>query len=544
MSETETSKSAAVPSIRTMRDDLREAKKTPSQPPQAFKAPVRPPAPPSPGSIGQRKSFSATPSAPKSPLQPQLPAPVPPEEAAKKRPDKILVILVAIFVVSALAAGGVWVWIFVAPKNMEEPIITQDTEVPKTLSEVIPGSSLLVGYYQVTEEAQRTAAIDFWHTGDPTMREALNGDPRLFLELSSVQQFAYVLLPGDPRLYVVVQNTPELEQMLAERSNVQSLVIGEWQVLHSFSTDLYTKTLAEGTWSDQAQTVQSFGKPLTLYATSELTAELHDQIGMVTGGVDRLAISIDFEDVDSTTVVRFTAESDANPAFAPGPDISEVIAHIPSDATFIRTGAAFSDQAYRVESPAGTELLTSLSKPYAYYERLGNDGVIDAGVVVSLPTELTGSLAVPDSTIEELLPTLHTAAGLGEEPAVQLAFTDTLYADVPVRFVNIDTPTLALDYTILDGFLGLATSREGMFALIDVFQGTLPGGDTTWGTVEELSRDLGASRAFGLLTQPAIKRLLPGGEAQTAIPFGIAFDTSQEAAGLAGVLVVPQAASE
>lgn len=546
MAEADTPKPPSSLSIRTMRDDLREAKRTKEADRKPFEAPVRTPAPPSPGSIGTRKPAPPTPPEPQSPnsLQPRLPPPETTTKHPRAKHDKLLVLLVIVFIVSALAAGGVWAWIFFAPTDNIAPRAIEETEEPKTLAEIVPESSLLTAYYQVSDETRRTALGELWQTGSqPTMRETLSGDPRLLLNLPSVQQFAYVLLPGDPRLYLVVEGTEEVDQMLAERSDIQVLRISQWRILHTFSTDLYAENLTQSTRADQGKAVESFGRPLTMYLADELVLELHGYARVVAGESDELTVSIDFERTeDEMVTVQFRSEPGVGAPFVPGQDISSVLPAVPADATFIRTEAALANQVHRVQAPAGVELILSLSEPYAYYERMGNDGLIDAGVVATIPADLLGSITLPDATIEQLLPILYTTAGFGEASAAQLAFTDTAYADVPVRYVNVDTPAQALDYAVLDAILGLATSREGMFALIDVFQGTQANASTTWGSVEEHTRELGPNRTFGVLTQPAIKRLLPGGESRDSISFGLAFDTSVEPPVFEGALILPKTA--
>lgn len=52
-------------------------------------------------------------------------------------------------------------------------------------------------------------------------------------------------------------------------------------------------------------------------------------------------------------------------------------------------------------------------------------------------------------------------------PATE-GFQDNIYQDIYIRYMNFATPDLSLDYGLVAGNLVLSTSRESMFAIIDV----------------------------------------------------------------------------
>ena len=46
-------------------------------------------------------------------------------------------------------------------------------------------------------------------------------------------------------------------------------------------------------------------------------------------------------------------------------------------------------------------------------------------------------------------------------------FQDNIYKEIPLRYINIPTPDLSVDYAIINKKLIIATSKESMFAIID-----------------------------------------------------------------------------
>lgn len=491
--------------IRTMRDDLAQERQRPSNIP--ISAPTVPPVAPGP-------------------VPPPLPTPVPAVLAAQpvSQSHTALIIMIVIFGILTISAVGVWGWVLLGRKNAPAGITTQQTAA-KSLSDVVPANSILVASYQFTQPSDREAWARLWQsqTAAPSLATALTGDPRFLMSQQAVSQFVYVLLPGDPRYYVVVETTPEIENLLAEDSSVQVLSIGQWRILHSVSTTDYQQQLTAGSYASANKDVTSAGKFLSIYVSKDLIPKATaDQI-----------VSIAIQAGQAATLA-FASEGQSIPTPAVPVDVSAVISHVPADASFIRTGASFSSEASRVSHLATAQLLRDLSGSYAYYERGQGGASKDIGLVIAIPQSLQQTLTVPDSSIESALPDLLNVALVSENPPSTLSFATGTYAGFPIRYVNV-TPQVALDYAVVNGFLIVATSREGMYAAIDASLGKTAPGNSMWTVLEQQTRNLGTERSFGYITQPALRHLLPGGDQQQTLPFGAAFENSA----VSGLIAIP-----
>lgn len=557
MAESEGQKKPTAPVIRTMRDDLQDARRVQPQAKQTYRSPLPPPPPvPSPQGIGKvpvrppatvPAPVSAGGGVPAPPLAPKLPtslegfAPM----TAKRKRDPILLVLLAVFAVAGIAAAGVWAWIFFQPSGPVEENAEIDA-TPKTLEEVIPADSLLVAHYVISSPEERALLEREWSVaGDnsPTMQQTLTGDIRLLLAQPGIDEFAYVLLPGDPRFYLVVEGAKG-DQFLAQYTNAQVGEISQWRVVHSFDTAPFTQSLASGSFASTGrQLAAGQDGPLQISLQGELLTQLHEKAALFFGDESDIQLHVSYAQ-EVPGLVRFDTGTGID---VPVPvDMSALLARVPPDASLIRLGEDFSSQSFRVTSAEATQFTAALTGPYAYYERTGSDGSSDAGVVIQMPPEAVPTIVVPSQIIENALPALVAAAGLGDVPASQIAFVDSVYNETPLRYVNINTPQLALDYAVTDDFLLLATSKEGMFALLDQ-AGGLPSqtpaleADKDWATLEEVSSELGGNKVLGLITQPAIRRLFPGGEAHNSLMFAATYDGSQPTSFVtSGILVLPQ----
>lgn len=546
---------AAALAIRTMRDDLVDAKRSMTAPaPQSaetqttFKAPVAPPPPVGGTASGLKPVATENASEAINPLagkpmqkQPKPSRPMPPsgrellaeKSPQKKKRDKVLVVLIILFALTALGAAGVWAWIFLGSGNGGQGAATPTVTTSKAFNEVIPANSMLVAHYNVSDATARQSVQSAWAshvTEDPTMSGALAGDPRLFLNQSKITSFNYVLLPGDPRYYVVLEGSDAVDQFLSQYSNVQVLKYGQWRILHPFSTDLYQQELTAGTMPQSQQIITSFSEPLVMYVAGDLLSQLYDKAGSVTSSTKTMLLAVSFGVPGDANVVRVvTKGADVTPAVGVD-DMSSIFASIPADAMFVRAGANLADR------------IPDFTKPYAYYERTGSDGFRDVGVVATIPESLRASVTLGDAAIEAALPKLFDVGQIGPQPASALTFIDSTYANTPLRYVNVDGPQKALDYAISGGQLLTATSREGMFADIDAATGTAVQtlNDTVFGHLQALTSSLGTNRAFGELTQPSLKKLLPGGAEVASLPFGVAFEVTADKSALSGVIALPE----
>lgn len=83
--------------------------------------------------------------------------------------------------------------------------------------------------------------------------------------------------------------------------------------------------------------------------------------------------------------------------------------------------------------------------------------------------DLTVWLRQWESTIAEDLKNLFMD-NLGEGISTAGTFQDTIYKEIPIRYLNLSSHSAAIDYAIVDNMLIITTSRDSMFNLIDYVQ--------------------------------------------------------------------------
>ena len=533
--------------IRTMRDDLTQARRgaVPHSPAVTL---MRDQGLPSQRKDPQSKGDTGTPPPieSKSPLQPSLPvATQEPEEFEAVVPTKprngLLITLIIIFLTLAIGAGGLWVWLYI--NDQVETVVVPDEDIMLTLAEVIPSNTLLVGYYNAANASQVSNIQQAWSarsTAELTMVEAIAGDPRLLLS-RGISEFLYILLPGDPRFYLVIEGSDDVDQFLAGYSNIQVARVGQWRVVHSFNTSLYEQALTQGLMVQSGQSLPTGEDSFVITVSRQLLGQAHTYGDMFVPQNDYINLGVSFSSTGTGSVATLSTPIGS---LVPPPvavDATDILQRVPGDAKFIKIGSSFADQNHRATTPTTTQLFADFTDPYAYYERIGEDGVRDVGLVFRIPETLQGTFAAPDVAVEEALGGLIVAANLGERPSAGLTFADVTYQEVPLRYVNISTNQLALDYAVEGDFLMAATSREGMETAITVAQQGLPDALETpaWANINNVTNQQSNNRVFGVITQPALKRLFPGGNGATELPFGIAFDPTAITQAVAGAVALP-----
>ncbi len=98
-------------------------------------------------------------------------------------------------------------------------------------------------------------------------------------------------------------------------------------------------------------------------------------------------------------------------------------------------------------------------------------GVRDAVAVFPLTQGADASVAL--RALEPAL--LAFGPSLTGAPSPDAAFGEGTYKGVTIRYANFGGPTRAVDYALVNDTLLIATSRESMFALIDVVRAEMPG---------------------------------------------------------------------
>jgi hypothetical protein len=90
-----------------------------------------------------------------------------------------------------------------------------------------------------------------------------------------------------------------------------------------------------------------------------------------------------------------------------------------------------------------------------------------------------------------------------------VAFSETSYHSVGIRFVNFGAPARAFDYAVTDSLLLVATSRESMYLLIDVLKGSEGKALPTDPAFQSLAPSVGAGPWSYLRVDPDVLRELP-----------------------------------
>lgn len=461
-----------IPEIRTMRDDLASAKKGPAKEKNTPVKPKKLPPPPKypiSQTLPSQKMVIKDPGAGK----PQTIKKAE-EKPKKERKSRIFPIIVTLFVVTLMGAAGVWAWVFFGDQLQPQESPTSEVTEPQPLANVLPNSALMIAYYKISNDQERTALIQNWNQvgegQEATMRDLLAGDPRLILENTTATEFAYVLLAGDPRLYFVVPNSSELENIIAERSNVQETSIAQWKVLHSFSTDMYKEALTAGSQLLE-NAPQSFGAPLTVYVSEELTQQLDPSNLLKNQAGDGVVVS--FRIAPNGLTANFVREDIIEPdvptVVPSGSDfVNRLAADIPENPEHVVFGANFSQTSgISANSPAAQDLISQLTGPYAYFRRIDDAGLETLGLIVDIPQTAQNTFELGNPQIESALVTMIPQyIGITKELS-QLVFVDNTHAGLNLRYVNIDTVGNSIDYSIRNNKLYIATSKLGMFALAE-----------------------------------------------------------------------------
>jgi hypothetical protein len=544
--------------VRTMKDDLAAAKRV---------APVTPSQAVLPRRGAPIKSDQATASAKEErafPLPAKSSAPpiaIKPPLKKKKKVPKVIGITLAAVLVLALLAGSLW-WFMWAQPGAD---VAEVAPAVLSASDVIPANTLLVMRYRLQSSQQRTRLQQLWagqaelvaseqpvRQGAPlTVSALLAGNPRLLLQDETVGEFFFVLLPDQPRLFLVVPQTESTKLLLAEQTAWRVLEKGNWLVAHPRDVASY----------DAALTARSRSQAGGLL---DLPSQFSMQIDLGTGYVAQLIPSaltagLDMPvaqpmtlqaavDADSGVLLFTTGQSAEIAASQPVNSKLPLLELLPADASVILVGSSVTENFGRwqpmldqtvVEQPAVQQLLSELTDTYAFYRRQGADGIEDIGLVIRLPDALQSSLQHGDETLEKALTALLpmiTASPLSGS----VAFTDAAYADVPLRYANIAGHTQALDYAIVDDVLVVASSKEGMFALLDVVGGFAPSLATTRPWTEVIQQGNIVSSGdwlyLGYLQHPVLTDLLP--QAVGALPFGVGVSGGGQPSRLSGALVI------
>lgn len=524
--------------IRTMQDDLGASR----QPTPAGVAAGTPPVPTAP------RTF---------PLPPQpttggQKVVMVPAVKRRRRSRALITALIGTLAVVALAAGGVitYLTVFVpAEPTTEEGLIAEPLQV-------VPSEFTAVLRYRLASEDQADIAAAWSASGTPSVASLLKGDPRLLLAVGGPTQAFYVLLPEEPRPFLVAPRTALTTELLANTPDAQVLEQDGWYIAHPINTESYTTALTAGTLASVGgHPLMPAGAPseqVTLLFSQSAVSTLRQQVAgsqFAVGQLLELGLTGRFQTPGTLT---FTGLADYQTPPTTASTDQQLLSLIPADATTLRVGANFQEDLARWQSvaaviadetisqPAVRQLLDQLTTPYAYYRRTGADGSADIGLIITLPASLQGTLTPGNPALEQGLAAMLPLI-LDRRSAAPVSFLDATYNGVPLRYANLARNTQALDYAITGNTLFIASSKEGMFAALDVAAATAASFATAadhqplfsqWGALPP-ARDI----IIGSLTVPGITQLLP--TQSGSVPFGLTIvPTPQGQTRLSGVLLI------
>jgi hypothetical protein len=432
----------------------------------------------------------------------------------------LIPLLIGIIVLAAL--GGIATWVLLAKpfSGGGQPVAAGD---------VLPATVDMVVGYVLSSAEERGALVSAWNKrgGQPSVSQLLDGDPRLLLNDPSVIQFYYVLLEGELRPYIVIPITDSTETLFAEAVGATVTEQSGWYVVHSLDTQPYLTALGQGTMatipaeSQFLTGVEADTGPIRLVVgRTVLNSWQATAAGstFATTPVNRLALKGRI----AGSTARFTGQITGAPA---GTSPSGLLDTIPGDVTLALAGPSLAGDierwqqvnsetvVQRLSQSPTKELLGLLTTPYVFYRRTGLDNTPDIGLVVQLPA--TTTLAIGSPQLEAALPAFLPF--VTPQTPGSVAFQSATYSNVPLRYANVQGSNVALDYAIVDNKLLVATSKEGMFALIDTAQqrqASLPEGPWQAALGQPATLASAPSLFVSLLSHPSLDLVLPLAEGE------------------------------
>lgn len=534
--------------IRTMKDDLQEARSFEKTPQAARSAPATPPPQPA-----DKKIF---PLPPKEQSESKAAVQIPKVRRQGRLAKFVVGVALFITVFGSLGAAA-WYLLW-----REGGVLTEDqkqTEVA-ALTDVIPTEALLVVRYHLLTPQSRQPIEQLW-TGSPqaptTVERLVSGDPRLLLA-EGAEEILYVVLPEVGRVFLLVPEAEKVRTLLAEQRSAQVTSFKGWLIVNTIDTSPYIAALAKGTLSTATtrpsddtlaeEGVQWIVSP-NLFATLDSQDVLSGAFLPV--GTNPLLLKVSSQ--VSSRIVSFSND----PTFGLGQDSpdrgAQLRTRIPGDATFVFMGTSFSTDLLAMvargstaldttltSQPAVEQFLTSLSEPYVYYEREGPDGLTDIGLIITLPPSLRKQLAIGDPTLETSLSILLPQI-IGTTLDRKLTYSEVVYKDVPLKYVNLTQDSETLDYTVTDDYIFVASSKEGMLTLIDTIVGDsqpLQSSISWQALVDSPYASWGGEHVIaGNIQESVITQLFP--TAQPTVPFVLSTTSFPAGIYLSGAIQIP-----
>lgn len=455
-------------------------------------------------------------------------------------------------VIALLGAGAGYWWITGGAERFAGS--------PAPAQTVLPRSYQFILNYSLATADDRSQIKNLWDKANqsPSVTALLTGDPRLFIDDATVTQLFYVLLLGDTRPFILIPQTTSTKKSLAATADAVVTRYKGWYILHPLNTDAYLAALKRGTVNPSEQLAAA--SPLRLLLSPDALVAIRENIlGRYANGGVIQSLALDASFTPDANVLSFSGQN--QPASAGTENAAATVndgllAVIPDDANLIRLGANFSTDLKqyqeatpalkqdRLTSPDVSQLLQQLIVPYAFYSRVGNDGTPDLGLVLPLPAEASATATINNTAIEQAVPALLSLI-MEAPPTTGLSFTDNTYGNIRHRFYNAVGHTITVDYALAKGYLLMATSKEGMFSLIDTLNQQQPSVKTGnhWKSLlthfQPLPEPTAIVRSAALLQLAApIRQFLPPGTAGDTLAVGMKFQTTNQTTAVTGQLVL------
>lgn len=467
--------------IHTMKDDLSSLR-------NPIRASIPAPAAKPLGSIPPSPATTAkTPSLPIAPLTPASGKSVVIPSGKPKRGLRGILTVAIVILIAFLAAGAAaWYFLFNNPLSNESPI----AQAPKSIQEMLPANATVVTQYQINDTTKEKIEQLFSQprAPQPTFDSLLAGDPRLVFQYADVKELYYIQLSGDSRPYLVSPETSSLTTLFEHSSASQTLTQNGWRLTHPVNVGGYTSALSQGTMNSGNGHIllSASSSGLQIYVSPDILASaIAKGAGISTTGIGLQSVTIKSDlNITGGNLTLFdglaaspeqqTSILKADPA---------LVGLVPSDAQFVYAGNDLGSdiQAWSSEpsllapeiisQPQVKQILTGFSGlPYVFYRQASAlDTTPRFGVIIKLTPDLVKSLREEKVGLETALFALRPLISRSTAVLSSLPlFSDGAYNEIPLRYVNINGPSQALDYAISEPYLIMATSKDGMFSTLDV----------------------------------------------------------------------------
>jgi hypothetical protein len=553
--------------IRTMQDDLVQFAQQKSL--AAAAVPTSSP----PGPVPSKSSVPVAISAPTQDSDNQT-FPLPPR-SAKTKPEKVVteplvkverhmvrrVVLILVclsLIVGGLGAAG-WFLLF---NNASFKSLISPNEQVADIHDLLPKQTLFYLGYTLTPDS-RPQIRSIWEKStveQPSFSRLLTGDPRLLLDDTAITHLYYVVLEDDSHPYVVIPKTTQTKDMVSQSSSDQVLERSGWYILHPSQVGNYSLALQAGILDKTISSANSASSDtpsaLEMVLTPSFVTQLRSRVANPDLNVGQLT--------DATLVGQISHSNESITFQGSGhwqaggsqSDLTDdhLLPIIPQDARFVRLGGNFAADIAAWQSiipaihsetlsrPEVKNLLSLLTGAYSFYLRsAGSGGEDDLQLIIELPASLRGKLNPGDPAIEAALPALYPLIFHREQKIPPIAFASASYGSTAIRYVNLTGSAKALDYAVTKDYLLIATSKEGMFTLLDTLAGQKPN-ITTNTQIAALFSEWGAipksqSITIGYLTQPVLGQILPDNTPDTpSVPLALTVQQSEAGTYLQGII--------